>query len=98
MTNEKTSVRPSLVSTPATTNVELKQSPEYRQIYANNVAIRATNWDLLLDFGKIVSASADKLVVESELGVYLSPQQAKALVESLSTVIAQYEKLTSQSK
>jgi hypothetical protein len=76
--------------------VEIIAASGYRQIYANNVALRATNWDFLLDFGKIISSSADKLVVESEVGVYLSPQQAKALLMSLGATIKEYEKVAGE--
>jgi flagellar protein FlaG len=73
-------------------NVEIKQGAGYHQIYANNVAVRASNWDFLLDFGKIVSASDKGVTAEAEVGVFLSPPQAKALVTVLTQTVSEYEK------
>lgn len=77
---------------PEPPNVEMVRSAGYRQTYANSVALRTTNWDVFLDFGKIVSASEKGLSVETEVGVYLSPQQAKALSKVLAKTISDYEK------
>ena len=73
-------------------SMELKAGPGYHQIYANNVAIRASNWDFLLDFGKIVAVSDKGVTAENEVGVFLSPQQAKAVLGALTTSVSEYEK------
>lgn len=67
-------------------------SNEYRQIYANNLAIRTTNWDLLFDFGKITSISEDDISVEKLVGIVVSPQQAKAVSVQLASAISEFEK------
>jgi hypothetical protein len=74
----------------ASQKLELRQSSGYHQINANNGAMRGTTWDFLLHFGKIVSASGNVLTVKTESGVFLSSQQAKALLKSLSAGDAEY--------
>jgi hypothetical protein len=77
---------------PQVNNIKLTAGPGYHQLYSNNVTVRATNWDFLLDFGKILSVSAEGMAVENELGVFLSPQQAKALAGVLANTLSDYEK------
>jgi len=78
---------------PAIKMPKMTPAANYRQAYANNVSIRATNWDFLLEFGKIISVSEDgQLNVENEVGIFLSPQQTKALVTALTQTVGQYEK------
>ena len=67
-------------------------SNEYRQIYANNLSLRTTNWDLLFDFGKITAVSDDDVSVEKLVGIIVSPQQAKAISSQLATAIGEFEK------
>jgi flagellar protein FlaG len=48
-------------------------------------------WDFFLLFGTINQSSPDMLNIQSFQGVYLSPQQAKALYNVLQQNIKQYE-------
>ena len=48
-------------------------------------------WDFFLLFGTINQSSPDTLNIQSFQGVYLSPQQAKALFNVLQQNIKQYE-------
>ena len=50
----------------------------YREIYSNSVQVRVTVWDFLLVFGLVHQETAEQVDVKNALGVYLSPQQAKA--------------------
>lgn len=71
--------------------LRLENAPDYRENYANSVQLRASLWDFLLLFGTLRQQSADAVVIQNFQGVYLSPQQAKALLNVLSTNIQQYE-------
>ena len=72
-----------------TTNVT--RSANYSQLYANNVNVNVTNWDFLLDFGKVVNVSEKEVQIVIDLGVYLGPGQAKALAIALSQSVNAYE-------
>lgn len=71
--------------------VQLSQTPEYREIYSNSVQVRVSVWDFLLVFGLVHQETPEQVSVENTTGVYLSPQQAKALWNILGQNIAQYE-------
>ena len=71
--------------------VNLVQAPEYRDTYANSVQIRVSVWDFHLVFGQANSESPDQLSIQNHQGIFLSPQQAKALFNLLGNNLAQYE-------
>ena len=71
--------------------LQLTQAPEYREIYSNSVQVRVSVWDFLLVFGRIHQDTPEQVSVENAQGVYLSPQQAKALWNILGQNLAQYE-------
>jgi flagellar protein FlaG len=71
--------------------IELRRSADYRETYANSVQIRASVWDFLLNFGVAHQNTPDQVTVDNNYGVYLSPQQAKALWNMLGQNLAQYE-------
>ncbi len=73
-------------------NIRLLNTPDYRDSYANSVQIRVSVWDFLLIFGRLQPQSADAVEVHNFQGIYLSPQQAKALHAILHQNIVQYEK------
>lgn len=80
------------MSLPPQPNVRLVNSPEYRDGYANSVQVRVSIWDFLLIFGRLQPLSAEDVEVQNFQGIYLSPQQAKALLSILQQNVAQYEK------
>jgi len=49
-------------------------------------------WDFFLEFGTMRQDSPEEVKLENYQGVYLSPQQAKALLQVLQHNLAQYEK------
>ena len=53
--------------------------------------IRVNLWDFLLLFGVINQTSPDNVNIHNFQGVYLSPQQAKALLNVLQQNVSQYE-------
>jgi len=68
------------------------QSAAYRDNYANSVQVRMSVWDFFLIFGTMRQDSPEEVKIENFQGIYLSPQQAKALVNILGHNLAQYEK------
>lgn len=76
---------------PHPTKVQLSNSAEYRENYSNSVQVRVSLWDFFLSFGTINQSAADSVSIVNFQGVFLSPQQAKALANLLSQNINQYE-------
>jgi len=77
--------------TPAQPRITLDKTPDYREGYANSVQIRVNLWDFLLMFGQIDQTAPDNVRIANFQGIYLSPQQAKALLGILQHNITQYE-------
>ncbi|MBI3681785.1 MAG: DUF3467 domain-containing protein [Acidobacteria bacterium] len=71
--------------------IELVQRPDYREGYANSVQVRANLWDFFLMFGVVHQTSPEHVTIHNFQGVYLSPQQAKALFNVLQQNIKEYE-------
>ena len=76
---------------PPSTKIQLINGPEYREDYANSVQIRVNLWDFFLMFGRVNQTAADNVAIQNFQGVYLSPQQAKALLNILQQNVVQYE-------
>lgn len=76
---------------PVQPKIQLSNSPEYREGYANSVQVRANLWDFFLLFGTLTQAAPDSVTIQNFQGIYLSPQQAKALYNVLSQNLQQYE-------
>lgn len=71
--------------------IRVTESEDYNDLYANSVQIKMSVWDFHLVFGTMSSASPDEVSFTSKQGIYLSPQQAKALFNILGQNLAQYE-------
>ena len=71
--------------------IQLEKSPEYREGYANSVQVRVTLWDFFLMFGLVNQTAADHVSIQNFQGIYVSPQQAKALLNVLQQNVSQYE-------
>ncbi len=71
--------------------LKLTNTENYRDGYANSVQVRMSVWDFFLVFGTMSQQSAEELTVMNFQGIYLSPQQAKALWNVLGHNLAQYE-------
>jgi flagellar protein FlaG len=76
---------------PQQPQINLTQSSDYRESYANSVQVRVSVWDFQLVFGLASSESPDQVNIRNHQAIYLSPQQAKALWNVLGQNIAQYE-------
>ncbi|HWE52486.1 MAG TPA: DUF3467 domain-containing protein [Bryobacteraceae bacterium] len=77
--------------TPSQPRFVLEKAPDYREGYANSVQVRVNLWDFFLMFGNINQSTADQVQIRNFQGVYVSPQQAKALLNILQQNVSQYE-------
>ena len=80
------------MSNPAQPNVKISQGSGYRESYANSVQIRVNVWDFFLVFGTLQQQTPAEVEVSNFQGIYLSPQQAKALLTILERNVVNYEK------
>jgi flagellar protein FlaG len=71
--------------------LNVAQSADYRETYANSVQVRVSVWDFQLVFGLASSASPEQVTIRNHQAIFLSPQQAKALWNVLGQNLAQYE-------
>ena len=72
-------------------HLNVAQTPDYREIYANSVQVRVSVWDFQLVFGLAASETPDQVNIRNQAAIFLSPQQAKALWNVLGQNVAQYE-------
>jgi hypothetical protein len=79
------------ITQPDNTRITLTKTSEYRESYANSVQVRLSIWDFFLVFGTMQQESADQVNIQNFQGIYLSPQQAKALHNVLTNNLVQYE-------
>src|SRR5712672_4137427 len=77
--------------TPQPPKIQLSNAPDYREHYANSVQIRVNLWDFFLLFGTVNQTAADQVSIQNFQGIYVSPQQAKALLNVLQQNVSQYE-------
>src|SRR5664280_3480657 len=71
--------------------MNLVQTPDYRESYANSVQVRVSVWDFQLVFGLAASENPEQVTIRNHQAIFLSPQQAKALWNVLGQNLAQYE-------
>ena len=76
---------------PQAVKVNVVRRPDFREHYANSVQMRVNLWDFYLEFGLVNQNSPEAVNIETFQGIYLSPQQAKALFNVLQQNVTQYE-------
>src|SRR5450432_2931129 len=76
---------------PTQPNIKLTTTQDYRESYANSVQVRVNVWDFFLVFGTMQQQTESHVEVRNFQGVYLSPQQAKALMAILQQNVGNYE-------
>ena len=76
---------------PAQPSINLTNAPDYRESYANSVQVRVSVWDFFLVFGTLQQQMENQVEIKNFQGIYVSPQQAKALYSILQQNIVQYE-------
>jgi hypothetical protein len=79
------------MSNPTQPTVKLTNGPDYRETYANSVQMRVNIWDFFLVFGTLQQQTETQVEIRNVQGIYLSPQQAKALLGLLQQNVAGYE-------
>jgi hypothetical protein len=79
------------MNNPAQPNIKLVNDPAYRENYSNSVQVRVNVWDFFLVFGTLHPQSETQVEVKNFQGIYLSPQQAKALMSILQQNVTGYE-------
>ena len=79
------------MSLPAQPNVKLMNAPDYREAYANSVQMRVNVWDFFMVFGTLQQQTETQVEIRNFQGIYLSPQQAKALLGLLQQNVSGYE-------
>lgn len=77
---------------PQPPEIKLTETADYRDNYANSVQVRVSVWDFFLVFGTLQQQTPNEMEVRNFQGVYLSPQQAKALMTILQQNVMNYEK------
>jgi flagellar protein FlaG len=80
-----------LRTTPPQPVIRLDKTHDYRENYANSVQVRVNLWDFFLMFGTISQAAQDNVSIQNFQGIYVSPPQAKALLNVLQQNVSQYE-------
>ena len=76
---------------PTQPSIQLTNTNDYRENYANSVQVRVNVWDFFLVFGTLQQQDETKVEVSNFQGIYLSPQQAKALYTILQQNLVNYE-------
>lgn len=79
------------MNNPTQPNLKLVNAPEYRENYANSVQMRVNIWDFFLVFCTLQQQSETQVEIKNFEGIYLSPQQAKALLGLLQQNVNGYE-------
>lgn len=76
---------------PTQPSIQLTSTPDYRESYANSVQVRVNVWDFFLVFGTLQQQDETRVEVRNFQGIYMSPQQAKALFTILQQNLVNYE-------
>jgi hypothetical protein len=76
---------------PTQPNIQIVNEASYRENYANSVQVRVNVWDFFLVFGTMQQPSEQEVEIRNFQGIYLSPQQAKALMTILQQNVTNYE-------
>jgi flagellar protein FlaG len=79
------------MANPIQPTVKMSNDPDYRENYANSVQMRVNIWDFFLVFGTLQQQTETQVDIRNFQGIYLSPQQAKALLGLLQQNVNGYE-------
>jgi hypothetical protein len=80
-----------IMQNPTQPAIQLTNTADYRENYANSVQVRVNVWDFFLVFGTLQQQDETHVDVRNFQGIYLSPQQAKALYTILQQNLVNYE-------
>ncbi|MBV8207474.1 MAG: DUF3467 domain-containing protein [Acidobacteria bacterium] len=87
-----------MTNAPQQPEITIRQGENYRESYANSVQVRVNVWDFFLVFGTLQQPSETQVEVRNFQGIYLSPQQAKALLNILRQNVTNYEAMFGEIK
>ncbi len=79
------------MSQPQQPKINTTKRADYRDSYSNSVQVRVNVWDFFLQFGTITQSQPEAVEIDYFQGIYLSPQQAKALMTVLQQNVQTYE-------
>jgi flagellar protein FlaG len=77
--------------TPPAAKLQISNTPDFRENYANSIQVRMSLYDFLLMFGTFSQHTPDTVDIVNFQGVYLSPPNAKILANLLAQHVQQYE-------
>ena len=78
-------------ASPPAAKLQIANTTDYRENYANSLQVRMSLYDFLIMFGTFNQTVPDTVNIQNFQGVYLSPQNAKILANLLQQHIQQYE-------
>ena len=67
------------------------KSPDFRQVYANNMRLNVSPWDLGITFGEIAGEQEGKPIIRETVKIYLTREIAKILSILLKNHIDAFE-------
>ena len=67
--------------TPQQPQLNLAQTADYRESYANSVQVRVSVWDFQLVFGLASSESPDQVTIRDHQAIFLEPAAGQGVVE-----------------
>lgn len=68
------------------------RTDRFRQLYANNMQVGFSSWDLAITFGEIMGEQDEKPVIEETTRILMTREIAKVLSKILTAHIEIYEK------
>ena len=71
--------------------IERRLAEDHKVVYANNVLVHTSVYDINVDFGQVVESREDVIIVEDKVKVLMSPVHAKALSLILIGAVGSYE-------
>lgn len=71
---------------------EMTRGPRFERFYANHAQVQNSFYDFRLQFNHVVQATKERLEVEEQCTVSMSPEHAVDLFRALSSSIDGYEK------
>lgn len=79
------------MANPTQSSIQITNTADYRENYANNFQLRVNAGEFFLVFGTVRQQEESKVEISNFQGVYLSPFQAKVLYTALQQSLANYE-------
>lgn len=76
---------------PQAVKIKVARRADFRESYANSVQMRVNLWDFYMEFGTVSQTDPELVNIETFQGIFLSPPQAKALLNVLQQNVTQYE-------